>query len=338
MKITRHPENPIVVPGLFEWRKVTVFNPAVIIDNGKFYMIERTAGSLTPCKNFLGLLESEDGVHFTHVKDEPILTPDELGFPYGSVQDPRIVKIDDTFYLNYALRPCAMSYYPTGAGVPERSIPEYPDGWGEDPGHWLTRSSIATSKDLIHWQYLCDTTELDINDRDNILFPEKINGRYALLRRPEEYIGDEYGTEKAAMWITYSDDLIHWDKPKLLAKAENESWEFKKIGGSTPPVRTDKGWLVLYHGVDENTVYRVGAMLLDLDNPEIIIARTRNFIMEPETYYEKFGYQIPNVVFPTGNVVKDGLLYIYYGVTDTAIALATVPLDELVEYILNEPQ
>ncbi|MCL6459968.1 MAG: glycosidase, partial [Gorillibacterium sp.] len=78
--------------------------------------------------------------------------------------------------------------------------------------------------------------------------------------------------------------------------------------------------------------------LLDLDNPEKVIARTKNFIMEPETYYEKFGYQIPNVVFPTGNVVKDGLLHIYYGVTDTAIALATVPLAELVDYILNEPQ
>lgn len=92
LSITRHPQNPIVVPGLFEWRKATVFNPAVIIHNDKFYMIERTAGSLTPCKNFLGLLVSDDGVNFTHVQDEPIVTPDMLGFPYGSVQDPRIVK------------------------------------------------------------------------------------------------------------------------------------------------------------------------------------------------------------------------------------------------------
>ncbi|WP_145946442.1 glycosidase [Paenibacillus sp. Y412MC10] len=336
MKITRHPENPIVVPGIYSWRKVTVFNPAVIMDNDKFYMIERTAESLTPCKNVLGLLESEDGVHFTHVKDEPIITPDMLGFPYGSVQDPRIVKIEGTYYLNYALRPCAMSYYPTGSGVPERSIPSYPDGWGEEEGHWLTRSSILKSDNLLDWEFVSDTTPLDINDRDNILFPEKINGKYYLLRRPEEYVGEAYGTEKAAMWITSSEDLIHWDEPVLLAKAENPEWESKKIGGSTPPVRTDYGWLVLYHGVDEDTVYRVGAMLLDLEQPEKVIARTKNFIMEPETYYEKFGYQIPNVIFPTGNVVKDGLLYIYYGVTDTAIALATVPLDDLVQHILSE--
>jgi predicted GH43/DUF377 family glycosyl hydrolase len=146
MKISRHPANPIVVPGIYDWRKVTVFNPAVIIENDKFYMIERTAESLTPCKNFLGLLESEDGVHFRHVVEEPIVTPDMLGFPYGSIQDPRIVKIDDTFYLNYALRPCAMNYYPTGAGVPDRSVPSYPDGWGEKPEHWLTRSGILTMR------------------------------------------------------------------------------------------------------------------------------------------------------------------------------------------------
>jgi predicted GH43/DUF377 family glycosyl hydrolase len=267
-------------------------------------------------------LESEDGVHFTHVKDEPIVTPDMLGFPYGSVQDPRIVKIDDTFYMTYALRPCAMNYYPTGTGLPERSLPQYPDGWGEEEVHWMTRSGILASKDLIHWEYVSTTTPLEINDRNNMLFPEKMNGKFVLLRRPEEYIGETYGTDQPAIWITYSEDLVHWEEPKLLAKAE-EAWEQKKIGGAAPPIKTDKGWLLLYHGVDENTVYRVGAMMLDLDNPEKVIARTKNFIMEPQTYYEKFGYQVPNVIFPTGAVVKDGLLYIYYGVTDTAIALAT---------------
>src|SRR5262249_30355703 len=160
-----------------------------------------------------------------------------------------------------------------------------------------TRSSIATSKDLINWEFLCDTTPLEINDRDNILFPEKIGGKYVLLRRPEEYIGEAYGTEKPAMWLSYSDDLINWEDPILIAKVEQE-WEFKKIGGSTPPIKTDKGWLVLYHGVGPDHVYRVGAMLLDLEQPEKVIARAPGFIMEPETYYEKFGLFIPNVVFP----------------------------------------
>ncbi|QHW33945.1 glycosidase [Paenibacillus rhizovicinus] len=336
MKITRCESNPIVTPGLYDWRKATVFNPAVIIENDKFYMIERTAGSLDPFQCFFGLLESEDGVNFRHVLDKPVIHPEQFGFPYGSIQDPRVVKIDDTFYMNYALRPCSMSYYPTGVGIPNNAKPEYPNGWGK-PEDWLTRSSIATSKDLINWEFLCDTTPLEINDRDNILFPEKIGGRYALLRRPEEYIGEAYGTEKPAMWISYSDNLIDWDAPILLAVPEAD-WEYKKIGGSTPPIKTDKGWLTLYHGVGEDHVYRVGAMLLDLEHPEKIVARAPGFIMEPETYYEKFGLFIPNVVFPTANVVKDGLLYIYYGCTDTAICLATVPLDELVDYIIAESE
>ncbi|MFD0673547.1 glycosidase [Cohnella sp. GCM10027633] len=335
MRITRHPANPIVTPGLYDWRKATVFNPAVIIEGDKFYMIERTAGSLDPFQCFFGLLESDDGVDFRHVLDKPVIHPEQLGFPHGSIQDPRLVKIDDIFYLNYALRPCSMSYYPTGVGIPNSSKPEYPDGWGE-PGDWLTRSSIATSKDLIHWEFLCDTTPLDINDRDNILFPEKIGGRYALLRRPEEYIGPAYGTEKPAMWISYSDDLIEWDDPILIATAEQE-WEFKKIGGSTPPVKTEHGWLTLYHGVGPDHVYRVGAMMLDLERPDRVIARSPGFIMEPETYYEKFGLFIPNVVFPTANVVKDGLLYIYYGCTDTSIGLATVPLGELAAHVMQWP-
>ena len=100
------------------------------------------------------------------------MTPDMLGFPYGSVQDPRIVKIDGTFYMNYALRPCAMSYYPTGAGVPCALFPNIRTD-GEEEGHWLTRSSILKSDNLLDWEFVADTTPLDINDRDNILFPEK---------------------------------------------------------------------------------------------------------------------------------------------------------------------
>ena len=333
LKITRCKENPIVVPGKYDWRRVTVFNPAVILENDKFYLYERTGGNLRPFKCFIGLMESDDGIHFTHVKDEPVISPDMLGFPYGSVQDPRIAKLDGKYYITYALRPCAMGYNPTGLGVPESTKHDYPDGWGK-PEHYLTRSGIAVSEDLINFRQLCYTTPLDIDDRDNILFPEKIGGRYVLLRRPEQYIGERYGTDRASIWIAYSDDLINWTDPKLIAVPEAD-WEYKKIGGSAPPVKTDKGWLMLYHGVDRDNIYRVGAMLLDLENPERVIARTRNFIMEPEEYYEKFGLFIPNVVFPTANVVKDGLLYIYYGCCDTSIGLATVPVDELLKHVMG---
>ena len=113
------------------------------------------------------------------------------------------------------------------------------------------------------------------------------------------------------------------------------------IGGSTPPIQTEAGWLVFYHGVEtedpsvRRVCYRMGAMLLDLENPRHVIARCPDFLMEPEAYYERFGLYIPNVIFATGNVVVDGMLYLYYGVCDTAIALATVNLDDLVEHVMG---
>lgn len=332
MKITRCSENPIVRPGIYEWRKATVFNPAVLYEDGKFYMYERAAGNLVPFNCFIGMLESDDGVHFKHVVDEPIITPSTFGFPYGSVQDPRIVKIEDKYYLTYALRPSSYGYYPTGVGKPIEVAPEYPDDWSK-PENYMTRSGVMVSEDKIHFKQVAYTTPVEINDRDNVLFPEKINGKFALLRRPEEYIGEKYGTDRAGMWICYSEDLVNWTEPKLIAVSQ-EQWEGKKIGGSTPPIKTDKGWLTLYHGVDDDNIYRVGAMLLDLENPEKVIARAKSFIMEPEEYYEKFGLYIPNVVFPTGVVVKDDLLYIYYGCCDTAISMATVPVNELLEFVL----
>lgn len=334
MEIKRCNENPIIVPGKYDWRAVTVFNPAVIIANDRFYLCERTGGNLRPFKCYIGLMESKDGIHFRHVLEEPVLTPDMLGFPFGSIQDPRIVEIEGRYYLTYALRPCSYDYHPTGLGIPDTVKPAYPEEW-DKPEYFITRSGIMVSDDLIHFEQVAYTTPPEVDDRDNILFPGKINGKFALLRRPLEYVGEKYGTDKPGLWISYSSDMVHWTEPELIAKPKEE-WEYKKIGGSTPPIRTEKGWLTLYHGVDRANVYRVGAMLLDLENPAKIVARAKSYILEPEAYYEKFGLFIPNVVFPTGNVVKDGILYIYYGCADTAIGLATVLVDELLEFVLEE--
>ena len=336
---SRHPENPIVVPGLFDWRMATVFNPGVLYDEGRFYMYERTAGQLRPFHCYIGMLESDDGVHFTPVGDQPVFTPEMAGSKYGSVQDPRVVKIDGLYYMTYAFRPYAWNSNPTGVGVPESTEPTFP-GFSGRPEENQTRSGIAMSEDRVHWKHLCWPTPLELDDRDVILFPEKINGRFALLRRPLQFVGPEYGTDYPAIWICFSEDLETWTKPELLVKSEF-AWEDNRIGGATPPIKTDKGWLVLYHGVENQDTtkrrvcYRLGAVMLDLDDPTKVIARPANFIMEPETYYEKFGLYIPNVIFPTANIVKEGLLYIYYGVCDTAIALATVPLDDLVEWVMS---
>jgi beta-1,2-mannobiose phosphorylase / 1,2-beta-oligomannan phosphorylase len=339
LKFTRCPENPIVVPGLYDWRMATVFNPGVIYEDGRFTLYERAAGQLRPFHCYIGALESEDGIHFRHLSDQPVFTPEMAGSPYGSVQDPRVVKIDDVYYMTYAFRPYAWNSNPTGVGVPESYEPTF-SGFSGRPEDNMTRSGIAISTDRLHWQHHCWPTPKELDDRDVILFPEKINGRFALLRRPLQFIGPQYGTDYPGIWICYSEDLHTWTEPELVIKPEYP-WEDNRIGGATPPIRTEAGWLVLYHGVENQNpairrvCYRLGALLLDLNDPTKVLARTANFIMEPETYYEKFGLYIPNVVFPTGNVVVDGTLYLYYGVCDTAIALATVLLAELVEHVLH---
>jgi predicted GH43/DUF377 family glycosyl hydrolase len=341
LKITRCPENPIVRPGRYDWRMCSVYNPGVIYEDGKFYMYERAAGSLRPHACCVGLLESTDGVHFRHVSERPVFTPEMAGSPYGSVQDPRVVRIEGTYYMTYAFRRYAWSISPTGLGVPESCQTAFP---GFDPAadKNQSRSGIAVSKDRVHWEHLAWATPADIDDRDVILFPEKIGGRFAMLRRPIGHVGTDTGHSEPhpCIRISFSDDLRTWTEPEVVARPQFK-WEDNRIGGSTPPVRTERGWLVLYHGVEtvhpptRRVVYRVGAMMLDLKDPRKTIARAPGFIMEPEAYYEKFGLFIPNVIFPTGNVIKDGLLWIYYGACDTAIALATVPLDELVAHVLG---
>ncbi|MPN40004.1 1,4-beta-mannosyl-N-acetylglucosamine phosphorylase [bioreactor metagenome] len=169
-----------------------------------------------------------------------------------------------------------------------------------------------------------------------ILFPEKINGKYAMLHRPKEWVGESFGPKYPAIWIRFSNDLLNWDEPsQVLIEGIEGSWE-EKVGGSTPPIKTEKGWFMLYHGVENGGkgYYRVGALMLDLNDPTRVIARTRGFIMEPEHYYETDGFY-KGCVFPTGNVVKDGILYVYYGGADKYVGVATADFNDLVNNLLN---
>jgi len=337
LDLIRDRKNPIVVPGLFDWRKATVFNPGIIKEGDTIYMYERTAGQLRPFICYIGMLESKDGVNFVHAKNKPVFTPEMAGSKYGSVQDPRITKIDGTYYMTYAYRPFSWSSHPTGTGVPESVETEFP-GFDGDPNKNMTRSGIAISKDLHSWEHHSWATPLELDDRDVMLFPEKIGGKFCVLRRPLQLVGERYGTAKAGIWLSYSNDLTNWSPPELVAKPEFD-WESNRIGGALPPIRVAEGWLVLYHGVEtleertRHVVYRTGTMILDYENPTKVLYRSSKFFLQPETYYEKFGLYIPDVVFPTGAYVDDeGLMHIYYGVCDTAIAKATVPLEQLVEF------
>ena len=339
MLFERHPENPIVVAGLYDWRRCVTFNPAVVRDDkGTFFMLERACAGLSPIRSCMGLLRSDDGVHFKHVVDRPVFTGDMLGFPQGSVQDPRLVRLDNRWVLVFVADQDAPHCYPTGVGVPGYNHPNLDyQALGDEKFLQLVlaRSGIAVSDDLINWELIGWIGPESLDDRDNIPFPEKIKGKYAMLRRPMSYVGEKYGTKGPGMWLSYSADLKSWTEPELVAGPELD-WEGQKIGGSAPPLRTEAGWLVSYHGVDRHSCYRTGFLLLDLKNPTKVLGRTQKPVLSPEAYYERFGLVIPNVVFPCANVIHNGRIYLYYGCCDTSIALATCRLDDLLEVVVRE--
>lgn len=332
MKLTKFEGNPILSPNKANtWESLVVCNPAAWYEDGKFYLLYRAAGNDEEHLIHIGLAVSDDGFNFTRVQDKPVLSPTPDNFDAGAVEDPRVVKFGDEFYMTYAFRP-----YPPGQywkyEYDEVKAPKH-DGFAplclrENIGN----TALAVSKDLINFKKVGRLTEPSLDDRDVIFFPEKINGKYYMLHRPKNYVGEAYGTENPAIWIKSSDDLMTWNVPsKLLLKGE-QAWEVK-VGGNTPPIKTDEGWLMIYHGVDDNFTYRIGACLLDLNDPTKILYRTKDFIMEPETEFEKNGLYKWGVVFPTGNVLVDDTLYVYYGASDQWCCVATASIHELIAFI-----
>lgn len=337
MKLKKFKDNPILSPKEgSEWEGLVTCNPGVVYDNGTYYMLYRAAGNDKDHVIRFGLATSKDGFNFKRVSDQPVFGPSVDGPDSGCVEDPRIVKFADDFFVTYAYRA-----YPPGqywkfehdvVNVPECS--EYmPAAVRKNLGN----TGLAVTKDFIHYRRLGRITSPVLDDRDVIIFPEKINGKFALLHRPKQFVGKEYGTAHPAIWIKYSDDLLAWeDKDShLLLTGFDETWE-EKIGGSTPPIMTDRGWLMLYHGVEHGGLghYRVGALLLDKDDPLKIIGRTTEPILEPEEEHELSGYY-NGCVFPAGNVVVEGTLFVYYGCADKHIGVATCELRELLDYLEN---
>lgn len=332
MKLEKYSGNPILSPNPSQpWESLVVCNPGVIHDGGVFYMLYRCAGEDPEHVIRFGLATSRDGYHFRRASTKPVLSPSKDGEDAGCIEDPRIVKIDGRFLITYAYRPYSPRQYwlaRDNAAYNPRDQTQ-PKAFGEN----LTSSGLLMSADLKKFHRLGRITDPTLDDRDVILFPEKINGQYALFRRPMQWVGRKYGTKYPAIWISFGPDLLKWGKDYLLAKGRF-SWE-RKIGGATPPLKHKEGWFVLYHGVDAKGVYHVGAMVLDLKDPRRIIARTPEPLMSPEAEYEWKGLYPHGVVFPTGNVVVDGKLFVYYGCADKFVGVATADFDALVRYVLQ---
>ncbi|TSE06476.1 MULTISPECIES: glycosidase [Aquimarina] len=333
-RLEKYINNPILKPNYTnDWESLVVCNPGVWYENGKFSMLYRAAGDDEEHYIRFGLAESTDGINFTRVSDQPVFSPSVDGPDMGGVEDPRIAKFGDDFYITYAYRP-----FPPGQYWKfEHDVILLPESGEDTPLVYkknIANSGLAISKNLKKFKRLGRITSSHLDDRDVILFPEKINGRFAMLHRPKEWIGEKYGVDQPAIWIRFSDDLMVWEEEStLLFGGRTGTWE-EKIGGSTPPLKTKDGWLIIYHGVENGGqgYYRAGAALLDLYDPTKVIGRLSDWIMEPEHDYELEGYY-KGCVFPTGNVIIDDTLYVYYGGADKYIGLATCSVNELLKQL-----
>lgn len=332
-KLKRHPRNPIVTPSHLQWRSGVTFNPAVVKGpDGDYIMLERAA-KLRPYQSVFGALRSPNGVDFELIADKPVWTAGHLGTPHGDVEDPRITQIGEMYYMTFVHYQSHWNLYPVGAVSP--ALYEHlPCDCPQDIA-FQARTGLARSQDLLEWEFMCWLGPEGWDDKDCVLFPEKINGEYVMLTRPCRQIGSEYGCDRPSIWLTTSPDLINWSEARLHSQGEVNWWQGEKIGASAPPVRTDAGWLLSFHGVQKNE-YRTGFMLLDLKDPFKVLARTEQPVLEPEFHYEKVGFIIPNCVFPSGNVVIGRNYHLYYGACDSCICLATAAMDDLLTFLTGE--
>ncbi len=240
------------------------------------------------------LARSKDGINFT-VDEHPFIYPKSFEEEYG-VEDPRITPINGRFYINYSI-------------VSRDS--------------WCT--ALAVTDDFTDYEKLGIIFHPE--NKDVTIFPERVNGKYIALHRP-----NNSGFGKAAVWYAESPDLLHWGMHKCLIRPRDTVYESMKIGGGAPPIKTKDGWLCIYHGKGDNQMYSLFAMLLDLNEPWKIIKRPEKPIFVPEAEYELNGF-FPNVVFSNGMFEKDGKLYMYYGASDDTSCLAVAEVEDVLRNI-----
>ncbi len=310
MKITRLSSTPVFLPDpTSEWECYNVFNPGVIYHNGLFHMYYRAQG--LDWISRIGYAVSPDGVHWNRLR-QPVLSPHQGGLDSRGVEDPRITEIDGVFYMAYTI-------YGRDRLEKDGSIAA---GTGITP-------MLARSTNLVAWEDIGPLVTGEFN-KDHMLFPRKIRGRYAALHRREPNV-----------WLAYSDDLKTWREEDMTrmydARPEND-WDCYKVGSNGVPIETEQGWLCFYHGVDHPQVgkfaYRTGVILLDKDDPTKVIRRPQTPIFWPEELWEMRG-DVPNVVFSCANIVVGDTVYIFYGGGDHVIGLVTCKFADLMDFVLH---
>ncbi len=334
MKLIKYENNPILKPNKNNsWENLVVLNPAVIYDEDtkEFKMIYRAAGNDAEHFIYLGLATSKDGFNFTRCFDSPVLAPTPNNADSGCCEDPRLFKLGSYYYLTYASRTFPPGQYWREDKKYFGFKPEY------GPTFLINNNSVthlAVSRDLINWKKLGRISDSRLDDRDDIIFFDHVGNRFCKLSRPMEWCGEGYPCKTPSIWISYSNDLMEWGKPILLYTGSKD-WESIKVGASTNVIDTKYGYLITYHGVSSiDNQYRVGAFIVDHNNPNKIIAITKNPILWCEHDYELQGFY-DGCVFPCSLVVKDNTMYWYYGTADKFVCVATCCYDEFIEHLMK---
>lgn len=303
--VNRYAGNPILTKRDVPYAVETVHNAAVVKHAGKYVMLFRS--HLQNGRSVIGLAESADGFHFS-VRPQPFLTPARTG-PFAlyeeyGVEDPRICAMDGEYLITYS------AYSRHGVRV-----------------------ALARTNDFQHIDRISLITHADF--RNVVIFPERVRGRYARLDRPHTEI------TPWSIWISYSPDLVHWGDAKVVIKPMPYHWDEMKVGPGATPIKTDRGWLNIYHGVFktmDGAVYRLGAALHDLGDPSRVLGVADDWILQPEDPWEITGY-VHNVVFCCGAVAEDdGSMKIYWGGADTVLCAGTAVIADLVHLCLSNPR
>jgi predicted GH43/DUF377 family glycosyl hydrolase len=288
---TRASNEPILSPQGTTWESAGTFNPAVVFRNNKIVMLYRAQDASGTSR--LGYAESTDGLHFTR-RPEPVLSPEADYEKDGGVEDPRLQKFGDTWYLTY-----------TGYNKKDAQL------------------CLATSPDLIHWErkgVILPAYKGNWNvgwTKSGAIVPEKIDGKYWMY-----WLGTA-ADKTDQMGLSYSDDLLHWTeatKTPVLPRRPG-MFDSRVVEPGPPPILTPQGIVLIYNAADDHLVYRTAVAVFDRKDPRKLLSRSDVPIFAPEKVWEKVG-QVPNVVFIEGLVQKDNHYFFYYGAADKFIGVA----------------
>lgn len=321
--LKRFKNNPIIKPDAkHPWESRATFNTAAIYENGRVHFVYRALGDKD--LSVFGYASSRDGVHIDERSDAPIYVPREpfetpgqrslaswadhylSGGGYGGVEDPRITKVDDKFYMTYVAF--------DGANPPRVALTSIKvEDFLERKWDKWARPKLISAPGMVN--------------KNAVIFPEKVNGKYVVFHRVFPNV-----------LIDFVDDLEFDDylKGEYVITPRKGHWDSKKIGAGAPPIRTKDGWLFIYQsvGTEDSSRYKIGAMLLDINDPTKVLYRCTKPLISPDMAYENEGHKA-GVVYPCGAVVKDGKLFVYYGGADTVVCAASENLDTFLYQLKN---